>query len=79
MSIEIKRPCFVKVDAEGGDLQVLEGFGKKLNEVDLIQVEFNEGENYKEIMELLNKFGFIHFLQVGFRSKTNKSDLIFKR
>ena len=39
LAIEIRRPCFVKIDVEGAEDRVLEGFGDKLKNIDFIQLE----------------------------------------
>ncbi|MDO8528987.1 MAG: FkbM family methyltransferase [Nanoarchaeota archaeon] len=68
LDIKIERPCFVKVDAEGAEYEVLKGFGNKLKEVDVIQLEYLFEENYSrqnfiKIIQLLNKYNFHGFFQ----------------
>lgn len=69
LNIEIEQPCFLKVDVEGSEYEVLEGFGDRLKEVDIILVEymfanFYEGQrNLSEIIILLEKYGFKQFIQ----------------
>ena len=41
LDIEINRPCFVKIDVERGEKEVIEGFGKRLLEVDILQFEYH--------------------------------------
>jgi len=69
LNISIERPCFVKIDVEGAEREVLRGFGNKLKEVDVIEIEYNFGNEFKnqtklsEIFPLLEKYGFKRFLQ----------------
>jgi len=69
IDIKIIRPCFVKIDVEGAEKKVLAGFGEKLKEVDVIQVELRFNEEYdgqsrlSEIAKLLEDAGFRNFVQ----------------
>lgn len=64
LDIEIESPCFVKIDTEGNELKVLEGFGDRLNEVDIIQFEHNVffKKKLSEIVNYLEGFGFSNFV-----------------
>jgi len=68
-NIEIKRPCFLKLDVEGAEYEVLKGFGEELKKVDFILMERHlqnnfEGEKkFSMIFELLEEMGFTGFLQ----------------
>ncbi len=85
--ITIKRPCFVKIDVEGAEFQVLQGFGNRLSEVDFVQLEQTHSCKNKDktkmskCIEILENFGFTGFLQVNTTFNPNgfpdKSDLIF--
>ena len=85
LDIEIKRPCFVKVDVERGEKEVIEGFGKRLSEVDILQFEYHLGDTYNKvdlgkIILLLQKNGFNGFIQKIFiwdRKIPKVCDLIF--
>lgn len=88
LGLKINQPCFLKIDAEGSELQVLEGFGDMLNQIDLILLEFIHKKNSHEgqselnkIMLLLEKFGFGAFIQMNVTYCENgdimKSDLLF--
>jgi len=86
LNIKIKRPCFVKVDVEGAEEFVLKGFGDRLNEVDVIQVELIFKDYYRgqtklsSLLELLEQYGFTKFLQkevVYVGNTLTNCDLIF--
>ena len=89
MPIEIKKPCFVKIDVEGAEDRVLEGLGEVLKEIDFIQLEqthINKNEEkgmMSKNIRLLEDFGFTGFLQVNTTYYEDgfpmKSDLIFFR
>lgn len=79
--IKIERPCFLKVDVEGSEYEVLEGFGDRLKEVDVIMFEYMFEELYKnqknlsEIMALLEKYGFKKFIQRA--NEINESGIVY--
>ncbi len=86
LKISIERPCFVKIDVEGAETKVLKGFGEKLREVDVLQIEwffrdFNENQmKLGEIVPLLEKYGFVGFIQreLGYlEDYPSACDLIF--
>jgi len=87
LPIKINRPCFVKIDVEGGEHNVLEGMGEKLREIDFVQIEQihvskNESKNnMSRCIKILEDYGFSGFIQVGTGYYNNglpsKSDLIF--
>jgi FkbM family methyltransferase len=87
LSIDIKSPCFVKLDVEGAEANVLEGMGDKLDEVDFVQLEQihvkkNEHENImSRCVKILEDHGFTGFIQIGTTYYPNglpsKSDLLF--
>lgn len=69
LNINIERPCFVKIDVEGAEANVIKGFGDKLKEVDVLQIEwffkdFHENQmKLGSLIPLLEKYGFIRFIQ----------------
>ncbi len=69
LKISIERPCFVKIDVEGAETNVLRGFGNRLKEVDVLQIEWFFKDFHKKQMKLgnliplLEKYGFIGFVQ----------------
>ena len=87
LNIPIERPCFVKIDVEGAEYEVLEGFGDRLNEVDILQIEevfsdfFKNRVKLSRIMDLLEKHNFRGFQQINITveedNKLEKCDLIF--
>ena len=86
LNIEIKRPCFLKIDVEGAEMLVLGGFKKNLNKIDVLQLEVNFSENFKgqakigELIEFLEKYSFRRFIQknINYHNKIPQScDLIF--
>jgi len=87
LDIPIERPCLVKVDVEGAEYQVLEGFGDRLKEVDILQIEevfsdfFKDRVRLSGIFKLLEKYGFRGFQQINLTveedNKLEKCDLVF--
>lgn len=69
LKLPIERPCFVKVDAEGAEYKVIKGFGDRLKEVDILQIEWFFRQYHKDQMKLdkmlplLEKYGFSGFMQ----------------
>lgn len=74
----IKTIDIVKIDVEGAGMQVLTGFGKKLNDISLIYIESEEyqtwyGQNvYVEIAKYLeeNGFGMYNYVTDWFQNNT---------
>lgn len=54
LGLKIKRPCYVKIDVEGAEGEVINGFGERLNEVDVLQMEWHFGDYYKDTVKLSN-------------------------
>lgn len=89
LSLKIQRPCFVKIDVEGGEDRVIKGFGKRLREVDVLQIEWHFGDYYKgheklsKVIELLENNGLKGFVQKSVLNDKNKMpykcDLFFFR
>ena len=86
LKIPIIRPCFVKIDVEGAETNVLRGFGDKLKEVDVLQIEwffkdFHENQmKLGTLLPLLEKYGFVGFIQreLGYiEGYPSACDLIF--
>lgn len=86
LNIPIIRPCFVKIDVEGAEVNVLKGFGDKLKEVDVLQIEwffkdFHENQmKLGTLVPLLEKYGFVGFIQkeLGYiEGYPSACDLIF--
>ena len=75
LHIEIKKPCFAKIETQGTEAKVLEGFGDKLKKVDVLNVIFNFIDNYEgqsklsEIAKLTEEAGFKKFIQVWINEK----------
>lgn len=84
LKIPINYPAILKVDCEGNDLNVLKGFGDKLNHFSLIQIEVNfknnfEGQNSPEdIINFLNKkrFKCLNYQKIKNQNK-DFGDLLF--
>ncbi|MBI2112812.1 FkbM family methyltransferase [Candidatus Woesearchaeota archaeon] len=59
----------MKIDVEGAEEKVLKGFGERLKEVDVVQIEWFLKEYHKDqmklsrLMPLLEKYGFGGFVQ----------------
>jgi len=86
LNLPIQRPCFVKIDVEGAEEKVIKGFGNRLKEVDVLQIEWFFVDFFKNQMKLgrlfsfLEKQGFVGFIQreVLYINKIPSScDLIF--
>lgn len=88
LDLNIERPCYVKIDVEGAEEKVIRGFGEKLKEIDVIQVElcfrnYYKGQSsLKGIVNLLDSYGFRGFIQKGVCYDDNlpipsQCDLIF--
>jgi hypothetical protein len=52
-------PDHLKIDTDGGELEILRGFGVFLNDVKSIFVEINS-KSYEEYLDLLKIHGFTH-------------------
>src|SRR3989338_1922873 len=69
LKIKIERPCFVKIDVEGAEDRVIKGFGERLSEVDVLQIEwffrkFHKGQpRFSSLLPILEKYGFVGFIQ----------------
>lgn len=75
---KINKIDFLKLDVEGMETKVLIGFGDFLKNVRYIQFEYgiglrDAGSNLKEIIDLLNKYGFKDFYKNGI-DKLNSTD-----
>ena len=86
LNLKIERPCFLKIDVEGAEEKVLRGFGDKLKEIDVLQIEWFFKDLHKnqmklgKLMPLLEKYGFSGFVQIELVYKNDKPyvcDLIF--
>ncbi len=86
LKIPIIRPCFVKIDVEGAEMKVLKGFGDKLKEVDILQIEwffwdFHENQmRLGTLLPMLEKYGFVGCIQreLGYtEGYPSACDLIF--
>jgi len=87
LDLKIERPCFVKIDVEGGEDRVLQGFGDRLKEIDVLQIEWHFGDYFEgheklsNMIKLLEENGLNGFVQksVGY-DKNNmpyKCDIFF--
>lgn len=88
LNLKIESPCFLKIDVEGAEYNVLKGFGKKLDEIDFILLEFLFQDNFKkgndfwEVVKLLKEHGFIGFSQKTLnyqKGMPNQADFLFFR
>lgn len=86
LKIEIKKPALLKIDVEGAELRALQGFGSKLQQFDIVQIEVNLGpkNSWKpepsEIIQLMEQNGFGSFVQKNLRimnGKYTQCDLFF--
>lgn len=70
---------FLKLDVEGMETKVLLGFGDFLRNIRYIQFEYgiglrDAGSNLKEIMDLLNQYGFNEFYRDGISKLESSHD-----
>ncbi len=75
----IKQIDFLKIDVEGLETKVLQGFGDFLHNIRYIQFEYGSGlsdagSNLKEIVDLLNQYGFYDFYRDGHTKLTSTND-----
>ena len=84
----MQRKVLLKIDTEGHELKVLEGFGDKLNDVDVIMLEYLCEEYFvnqmklSDIIKLLECYGFNGMVQVNLRTYNKypvSYDMIFYR
>ena len=61
---DLPRPILVKIDTEGSEMRVVEGFGERLNLVDYLLVEVENDENRGHHYDLLTFSS--HLKQAGF-------------
>lgn len=73
LDVKIRGKCFLKVDTEGHELEVLKGFGKRLEEVDVVLFEhcfrpyFSNQGKLGDTFNLLEKYGFNGVKQINTR------------
>jgi FkbM family methyltransferase len=78
----IERPCLLKLDVQGFELEVLKGAGHLLTSVDLIQLELS-WLNYNEqaplvgdVLPVLQQLGFVPFDMPGLHRRADSWALI---
>lgn len=76
---KISKIDFLKIDVEGMETKVLNGFGDFLSNVRYIQFEYgiglrDAGSNLGEIMNLLKKYGFDNFSKNGLEKINSTRD-----
>lgn len=80
-SIYLNAPDLVKIDVEGFTLQVLQGFGDRLNNVKALQIETEKSVMWKDqathdkIVEFMESHGFI--LKSKYDAWNNQYDCLF--
>ena len=71
LNLKINRSCMLKVFTQGSELKVLKGFGERLEEIDIIKVEYDFDKCYEsgfilsELICFLEGKGFNGFFQGG--------------
>lgn len=81
--MNLRRPCLLKVDVEGFELQVLDGVGRLWQEIDYVVIEISFGWQYNE--QVLPSAIFGALAQNGFqvagimKCGHDTSDLLFSR
>lgn len=83
LNIRIEKPCHVKIDVECSEVEVLEGFGRRLWEVDILRLKWMFGMiDISKAISILFNAGFKSFVQKSVRYKNGKPfccDLFFFR
>ncbi len=81
LDIEIEQPALLKIDVEGAEKQVLEGFGDELSKFSLVILEFNMNkESYpSEIIRIMAEHGFYSFVQKDLRKDLLQSNMFFMK
>lgn len=85
VDLDMKRPCFVKIETQGTEADVLKGFGERLKEVDVLNVILNFIDNYagqtklSEIALLTEKAGLVNFVQTYVNEKKGCELYFFRR
>ncbi len=78
LGLKFEGITYLKVDAEGAEKEVLEGFGDELKKVHVVQFEnhfrnnFNKEIKLSEIFSILEKYGFDCFLQKKIRHEAKE-------
>lgn len=85
----IQSPCLLKIDVQGGELDVLRGSIQMFRKIDFIYCELSFREFYigqpfaSEVIDFLRKFGFtisaVHNLAYGVDGVAVQADFLFKR
>ena len=85
LDIKIDSPCFLKVDTQGHEYQVLKGFGNRLKEIDCIQFEYSnincsikKCESLSKILRLLGEYRFNFIIQHNI-TKDSCNYILFKK
>ena len=79
LDLEIKQPALLKIDVEGAEKEVLEGFGDRLREFDVIILEYNMIKNLMstKILSYLDKMGYHSFIQKDLRAGYDQCNMFF--
>ena len=75
----IIEPALLKIDVEGAEKEVLQGFGKRLKEFSVVILEINMNENGRvsEIFEIMEQHGFYKFVQEDLRGGLEQCNIFF--
>ena len=80
--IKLDRPVFLKIDVQGAEKLVLEGFGELIKQVDILQVEFSfkkfyeDQTTFKDIIKFINAAQLDMFIQLNVNA-TKKDGLLY--
>ena len=85
----IKRPCLLKIDVQGYELNVLRGGTKTLHEVDVALIECSFVELYEgqalagQVISFMAEAGFrlagVHHMAYSFDGSSIQADFLFRR
>lgn len=79
LGMKVEGPALLKIDVEGAEKEVLEGFGDELKKFEIVLLELNMTKDHapSKIMQLMESHGFYRFVQKDLRSDLKQSNIFF--